>query len=309
MAMVGRSHFSRERGMVLIIVLWVITLLSVMAGSFAYSMRTATRLVTYGVEQAQARTLAEAGIAYAMLHILADSQQASGARAWPVDGSVQEWQFGPGQLRIAIVDAAGLIDLNHAERSLLSGLLNSAGVEGEPLERLLDAIEDWRDPDDLKHVNGAEAEDYLAAGRSAGPKNAPFDGVAELQQVLGMTPAIYQRIAKGLTVYSRQSGIDPSVAPAALLRVLPGIDSRTVEDYLQLRAANALQGLPPPPWPGSGLDLSRASGQAYHVAVAARLATGITVYLEAVVSPSNSSRYAYRLRAWHEGRSGLFPES
>jgi len=45
--------------MVLVIVLWIVTLLAVMAGSFAYSMRTETRLATSAVERSQARALAE----------------------------------------------------------------------------------------------------------------------------------------------------------------------------------------------------------------------------------------------------------
>ena len=48
--------------MVLVIVLWIVTLLAVMAGGFADSMRVETRLATGVVERAQARALAEANL-------------------------------------------------------------------------------------------------------------------------------------------------------------------------------------------------------------------------------------------------------
>ena len=51
---VERPLTSPQRGMVLVIVLWIVTLLAVMAGGFAYSMRVETRLATTAVERAQA---------------------------------------------------------------------------------------------------------------------------------------------------------------------------------------------------------------------------------------------------------------
>ena len=59
-----------EKGIALVIVLWIVVLLSIMAASFAYSMRTETTLTTFAMERAQARALAEAGIAYAAQKLL-----------------------------------------------------------------------------------------------------------------------------------------------------------------------------------------------------------------------------------------------
>ena len=52
---VRRTLRHSQNGMVLVIVLWIMTLLAVMAGGFAYSMRIETRLATSTVERAQAR--------------------------------------------------------------------------------------------------------------------------------------------------------------------------------------------------------------------------------------------------------------
>ena len=289
----------KQQGIVLVIVLWIITLLTVMAGSFTYSLRTETLLAASAVGRAQARALAEAGVNYAAMQVL--RPVATQAAAWPVDGSEREWQFGQGRLRIAVVDANGKIDLNRANRALLGGLLTSAGVADEALDSLLDAIEDWRDPDDVPGLHGAEKAEYQAAGRALGPKNAPFESVEELQQVLGMTPAIYQRIAGSLTVFSGQPGINPAVASANVLKALPGADPKAIDDYLAARADNAAQGLPPPPPPVASPYLAAGGGIAYHITVQAQLDTGVTVSVEAVVGQSRQATQPYHLFAWREG--------
>src|SRR3546814_9206840 len=53
-----------------------------------------------------------------------------------------------------------------------------------------------------------------------GAKDAQFDTVAEVEQVLGMTPAIYARVAPLLTVYSGQARPDPNFASGEVLQAL-----------------------------------------------------------------------------------------
>jgi general secretion pathway protein K len=81
------------------------------------------------------------------------------------------------------------------------------------------AIVDFRDEDDISSVNGAESAAYHAAGLAHGPKNAPFETVTELDQVLGMDLALLDRLRAVTTVYSRQPGVDPAVAPREILAV------------------------------------------------------------------------------------------
>jgi general secretion pathway protein K len=64
----------------------------------------------------------------------------------------------------------------------------SVGFDPDQAESLADAIADFRDADNLKHLRGAEEPEYRAAGLAWGPKNAPFQTVEELQQVLGAQP-------------------------------------------------------------------------------------------------------------------------
>jgi hypothetical protein len=62
-------------------------------------------------------------------------------------------------------------------------------------------IVDWRDVDDAAGLHGAERAEYRQAGRSSGPRNGPFETVAELRQVLG-AEALGDKALDAFTVYS-----------------------------------------------------------------------------------------------------------
>jgi general secretion pathway protein K len=301
----SRQHRTDQRGMVLVIVLWIVTLLAVMAGGFAYSMRVETRLATSAVERAQARALAEAGMAYALAWQLAPESQ----KQWPPNGDPREWAFGGGRLRIEVTNASGLVNLNNAGPELLKALLAGAGVDAGDQDRVAAAIQDWRDPDDQSMPQGAESSDYRAAGR-LGPKNANFESADELGQVLGVTRELYERLASVVTVFSYESAVNPELAPARVLRGL-GLDERTVADYVEARARAAADGSPAPRLPSSDGSSFFSSGRSsvYHIAVAAETAAGTTVILEAVFDAQGGATgqgafagQGPRLLAWREGR-------
>jgi len=66
---------------------------------------------------------------------------------------------------------------------LLKGLMTQAPVDAEQQTRLVSAILDWRDEDDLVHIEGAEKTEYEDAGLSHQPRNKPFQSIEELQLV------------------------------------------------------------------------------------------------------------------------------
>lgn len=277
------GHRRRQAGIALVIVLWVTALLGVIAASYTLSIRTETVLARNWVESAQARASAEAGVRIALLEFLGSNSGSSAG--WRADGTVHQTTFNGSTLRIAIFDEGGKIDLNTAPGDLIGGLLRSVGVEDEERVRLVDAIMDWRDEDQLRRDNGAEEDDYAAAGLPYGPGDKHFSSVEELALVLGMTPALYRRLAGALTVYSGEAGINPVVAPRQVLLAVPGIDAVEMEHYLQLRQQDA--GDVPPSFglPGRYLSLRRTSG-IFSVQVEAQSAGGAIERLAAVVKPA-----------------------
>ncbi len=119
-----------------------------------------------------------------------------------------------GEVRFAIRDEGGKVDLNQAPDILLRELFVAVGVDPERGEQLAQAIADFRDEDSDKRPNGAEERDYASAGLAYGPKNQPFELVDELTYVLGMTPELYRRVAPLLTVRAQEGNPHAYTAPA-----------------------------------------------------------------------------------------------
>lgn len=274
-----------QRGMALVVVLWVVTLLAVMAGSFSLSMRRESSVIRNLTETVQARYLAEAGVRHAMLELLNPDME----RRWQGDGTVHEIPMGPATVKLAVLDESGKIDLNSASDALLDGLLRSVGVGEEQRQALVGAILDWRDPGHLHRLHGAGEQDYKNAGLPYGPRNGSFQSIEELQLVLGMTPALYRRLEPWITIYSGQGGINPAVAPRQVLLALPGISTEQVDAYLEQRYQHRAQGLPPPPLTGGGAQMTGGGGSAYSVTSIARLPSGTRAGIEVVLASARGT--------------------
>jgi general secretion pathway protein K len=279
----------------LIIVIWVSVLLTVIASSFILERRTEALVVGNSVSMARAEAAADAGVQKALYEVYRSGNPSGG---WKRDGTSYEWSFDDVPIRVEIRDESAKIDINTAADPLLRGLLVSTGLPEDEASRLLDAILDWRDPDSLKRINGAEEADYRAAGLTYKPANAPFQTIEEIQLVLGMRPEIYRRIAPSITVFSRQTGVNPLLATREVLLAIPGVTTEQVDQYLVQREAARAEGRPLPPFAPAG---SPAAGY-MHVTIRceARLDDGMVFTREAVALLRPSPRKVATFLAWRE---------
>jgi len=203
---------------------------------------------------------------------------------------------------VRLVDENGKIDLNQADPTLLTTFFQVLGLDQEQGARLASAILDWRDPDSLTQANGGgEDEDYAAAERPYGAKDASFESVAELEQVLGMTPELYARAAPHLTVYSGRTRPDPAFATSEVLQAM-GLDPAQV--LQRRRAWNPGSGVPAPTLPGGESLVSGNSGT-YSIDSRARLRDGREALLRVVVRTGGTGvpGSAYTPLRWEEGAS------
>ena len=171
--------------------------------------------------------------------------------------------------------------------------MRAVGAEPDVAETVAAAIVDWRDPDDLTQPRGgAEDPQYAAAGLPWGAKDAPFETVAEVEQVLGMTPALYARLAGHLTIFSGLPIADARVATGAVLQSM-GVDPAPV-----------LADRERPPRPGDPSFVGAGSGT-YSIDSRARLRDGRESGLRAVVrlGPSGVPGSAFTVMRWEEGAS------
>lgn len=225
MPLIGR----RQRGFALLMVLWTLMLLAMLATVYGSNARTEVLLARNLVTNAQAEALADAGIFRAATGLTRQPRE-GGFRG---NGQVYIWRpslEGPDvrgaaaapvdEVRFTVRDEGGKVDINHAPAPLLRELFVAVGVKPEPAAALADAIVDFRDEDQEKQPNGAEARDYKRAGMAWGPKNKPFDVVDELTYVLGMTPEIYRKVAPLVTVWGLGETPHPYTAPPEVLQAM-----------------------------------------------------------------------------------------
>ena len=292
----ARAAF-RERGIALVLVLWLTVLLTVIGGAFAFSMRSAALASRNGVSLAALRAAADGAIERSAYELLRPRTPES----WKPDGVVHSWRDGDIALVAMARDESAKIDLNAAPEPLLKGMfVNLAGLPDAEATALVEAIADWRDPDDLRRPNGAEASDYRAAQSNYSPANSRFETVGELSRVLGVTPAIYARVAPVLTVHSRQAGVNPLTADRETLLSLPAATPEAVDEYLQQRDEALAQGLAPPPFPPAQGFLAGA-GPVWRIRAEASFADGVTFVREAVVRATADPRRPFYALLWSEG--------
>jgi general secretion pathway protein K len=286
----------RQRGIALILVLWLTILLTVIGGSFAYGMRNEALAARNSLSLAQARALADGAIYRTVFELMRPRTLAD---VWSADGTVHVWDENGSRVAVNALDESGKIDLNTAPDGLIKGLLQTAAeVDADTAARLIDVIDDWKSVGDLKRPNGAKAPDYQAAGLSYTPANAPFEAVAELQRVLGMTPAIYGRIADSLTVHSRMAGINPAFASRTVLLAVPGATPEIVDTYIAQRRDALAAKLPAPPFPIAGIV--GATLNLWRIRAEVTTADGVTFAREAVVRQGDRRRLLSFLE-WQEG--------
>ncbi len=301
-----------NRGLALLAVLWILTLLALMAATFTRTSRTEVNLARNAMERFRAETLADAGVHLAAARL----QQPIAQGGWSIDGRVRSLQLEDGEVRILVADEAGKIDLNGAGVELLQALFRALGYDSAESATLAEAILDFRDSDHLPLLNGAEDEHYLAAGLSHDAKDAPFEDVAELQQVLGMTPELYRRLAPVLTVHTRRRRPTESTAPPLVVAALRGQAPGESE-----AGANEDAQMDQPAAPGAILNgaedgsAAGADGEVgglrsrlalYAIHAEGRTAGGAVFARDAVVHLARGHAAAFRTLSWRQGQRRLF---
>ena len=286
------STAQRQRGMALVIVLWLIVLLGVMAAGHARNVHTETVLASRHVESARARVLAEAGVQHAIIELLAPNS----VRQWPVNGTITTVNIDGHEVGIAVRDATGLIDLNAANADLLAALFETTGADEAWQRDIVDAILDWRDGDNLRHLNGAEDDDYLAARLAWTARDGAFADIDELKYVLGMRQDIFDSLAPFLTVHSARPGVNLDYAPPFLIKALTG-------EYVE----PAESALPDAVQSGANIKIGGPRNGTYHVYVSAPGAAGVVASLEAVVRISATSDSLFTILSWREPMRPQFP--
>jgi general secretion pathway protein K len=253
-----------ERGIILIVVVWALTLLMVIAAEMAHTMRLEGLTADTYQEEVVTYYLAMAGLQRALYQLgraqqrgltmlnqpgalgrMQQQQQEEQLDVWVRgDGRWQSEEFGAGGYWVRVNDEGGKINLNQVDESALRQTFTNLGFDAKFGEALTDAILDWRDTDSLVRLHGAESDYYLTLPIPYPAKDGPFDMLDELLLVRGVTPTLFYGGLRDLfTVYSGGGGGTTNLLTAGplVLQAVMGIDAAAAQDLVQRRGeANSL---------------------------------------------------------------------
>jgi general secretion pathway protein K len=291
----ARAAAAQDGGFVLIVVITVIGLLALAAAGFAQVTRGQVKAAASSVGSSTAQALADAGVQLAILDLVQARQDPSYQRRFALGEKPFVCDAGNGRrLAVSVADEAGKVDINTADDRLLQALL--AGVGARASQALADAIIDYRDDDNTQRPQGAEREQYSAAGRQ-GPKNALFSVVEEIEQVLGVDAELAARLSPHITVYTGQAGLDTTSASRELLAILArglGQDSTPAQSDSQEQTSEERNPLP-------GLRFMGAQGRRFFALHAEAFTEAGAFVREAIVELGQNRTRPYTFLRWHRG--------
>lgn len=239
-----------ERGIILIIILWVLTILMAIAMSFSLLVRTETHATMAFRKDLDKRYLAEAGIERGIIELLYRNHHGGQKffeeekKVWQVDGTPYTLSLPEGQVVIRLLDESGKININNLNdlsAIILKNLLINFGTSDEEASVIVDSILDWKDGDDLRRLNGAESDYYMSLPTPYKAKNAKIDTLEELLLIKGMRQDILygnsdrKGIIDFITLYSNTSTINLRTAPKEVLLAVPGLTPEIVDEIISKR--------------------------------------------------------------------------
>jgi general secretion pathway protein K len=200
----GRGPAAGQRGIALLLVVWLLALLAVIAGEFMASGRVKYAAEANKRDDLRALALALAGYRQALAALdedvtglALDEDEAllliSAAAPEGVKAAAGGVALADGSFSWSIRSEDGLVNLNtENSRSVLGGVLKACGMgPGAERDTVIDSIADWRDTNREHQLNGAEEDYYRSLPEPYSCKDGPFDVVEELLLVRGVTPELF----------------------------------------------------------------------------------------------------------------------
>lgn len=153
------------------------------------------------------------------------------------------------EVAVAFQDVRGLISLNGLRlnglgREMLERLIESYDVNADTAASLVDALLDYRDADNLRRLNGAEAPEYAAIGRSGDLRNDDLVVPEEVTRVFGWADVDVlwgdDPITNYLSVHPR-AVLNPNNASWRVLMAISGLSEEAVKDIMASKRRGEIQ--------------------------------------------------------------------
>ncbi len=248
-------NYPRQKGAVIIIVLWTAVLLTVLVAAMASKVRLSASATAN--HRAAGLNWAElmGAVNHAEMELLLERMELPVGEPLELDenGEIRTpaYRFNGQALSlhypvsedfvVRIYDHAGKINLNRINRQDMENLIRHwlGGIEADPeaVQQLLAAWTDWTDLNQLVGVEGAENEYYENLETPYTPRNSSeLESVEELLLIRGFDQLLQGvNLEAAFTVYGNGRRLNLNLASREAMRLLPGMSEQSIENILAYR--------------------------------------------------------------------------
>ncbi len=251
----SKTQSSRQRGTVIIIVLWTAVLLTVLVTAMASKVRLSAKTAFHNQQSSQQWSQLMAAINQAEMELMLERMPRPVGEeleesdegeirtpAYRFNGQSLDLNYPQGEeIIVRIYDHAGKINLNRIPRRNMQLLIEKrlGGVDADPeeVQDLLAAWTDWTDLNDLEGLNGAEREYYESLEQPYIPRNNPeLDTVEEILHIRGFAELLEGvNLDAAFTIYGNTRTVNLNLATREAMQLLPGLDDELIETIIAYR--------------------------------------------------------------------------
>lgn len=250
-----------RRGSVLVMVLWVLTLLTMIVAYYSSQVRIMRNASCYLFDTTKGRMAAYSVLKMVAMHM---SETVENATMLDDESAIlpqvsYSTSVGTTQVDFVVENESGKIDLNKVKEDFLRGFMRFLIGEDDPIEAdtITDGILDWRDKDKLARTNGAEDSIYNDKDPPYSAANGPFKTVDELRLINGVTDRLFYGPLEGpnipdgwhgglvdlFTVYGKGPEVNPDFAKSPIRAYMEesGLDGSQAKSTVWLLRAKVGQ--------------------------------------------------------------------
>ncbi len=123
--------------------------------------------------------------------------------------------------------------IDEKNREIFTNFLTKIDVDTINADIITDSMLDWKDADDLTHINGAEDGYYESLPDPYSSKDALFSSIEEMALIRGVTLEIFENIRNYITVYGdNKISINVNIASKEILSSILGLNEEVVDDLI-----------------------------------------------------------------------------
>ena len=269
----GTTSF-KQRGVVLVWVLWVGTLLGLIAASYAFGVRAGTISVTNAGMRLQAEVLAESAVNMAILELL----EAEDAMRWRINGEMRQEPFGGGKLRYVVHAETGKVNLNMAQEKVIKRL-GAENLYMETVRRRADRLRPFLSVDE------PEMPDRILTIVTIHSGVGEIDPVVASRNVLLAIPDLGEK------------AVDTFLRERETLKKKGAVTHNEVAQEIAHRLEDGKE------------FLAILPARYYTISAEGLTKDGVSAFVQAIVKITPDSTPAYQMLSWRTGPEVVMPDS